>query len=214
MPTNMTAHIIHKGKNMKKAQAALEYFIIFAVIASLCLISLPYFLPKVRTSSQGLFINAVNRILLADKRIPIIPPPPPGTLPPGAILINQHCYFCGEYFGITNDGYSPGTHKTYYLPLGELSKGQSISMLELLTVSPLANYDPDVDITLTSPSGEVFTSSDGGYSLRAQSYGQYINYQKPYIEDGYWKLDIVAKDSGQLNIYYRILGAKSNWWIT
>jgi uncharacterized protein (UPF0333 family) len=49
-------------KNLK-AQASLEYFIIFAVIVSLTLLSLSSFLKDVRNSAQNLFSEAVRRIL-------------------------------------------------------------------------------------------------------------------------------------------------------
>jgi len=49
-------------KNLK-AQASLEYFIIFALLASLTILSLSSFWPKVRGTSQNLFSEAVGRIL-------------------------------------------------------------------------------------------------------------------------------------------------------
>jgi hypothetical protein len=47
---------------MNKAQASLEYFIIFAVIAGLTLISTATFLPQVREAAEGLFNKAAGRI--------------------------------------------------------------------------------------------------------------------------------------------------------
>lgn len=34
MPTNMTTHIMHKGKKMKKAQSVLEYAMVIMVVAA------------------------------------------------------------------------------------------------------------------------------------------------------------------------------------
>jgi len=88
----------------KQGQSSLEYFIIFAVIASVCLISVSTFLPKVRTSSQGLFTNAVNRILLADKRTAIIPPidPPTGC----KLLPCSNFNDCSDALGTCASGYA------------------------------------------------------------------------------------------------------------
>lgn len=47
----------------KKAQASLEYFIIFSVIAGLTLLSLSSFLPKVKTTGEEFFKKAAERII-------------------------------------------------------------------------------------------------------------------------------------------------------
>ncbi|MFA5144924.1 MAG: hypothetical protein WC723_02845 [Candidatus Omnitrophota bacterium] len=46
-----------------KAQSSLEYFILFAVIGGLTLITLSSFLPQVKQSGEDLFTNAANRII-------------------------------------------------------------------------------------------------------------------------------------------------------
>lgn len=62
-------------KSLKsKGQAALEYFILLAIIMGLSLISLSSFLPKVRDAvqgsetSEGYFQKAMDRIIYADQR--------------------------------------------------------------------------------------------------------------------------------------------------
>lgn len=50
-------------KNLIIGQAALEYFILLAVIGVLTLIIGNYFLDQTKRSSQNLFSNAANRIL-------------------------------------------------------------------------------------------------------------------------------------------------------
>lgn len=53
-----------RGNKSKKAQAALEYFIIFAVVAALTLVSLAsVFLDNVRNSGKDIFNKAAVRIL-------------------------------------------------------------------------------------------------------------------------------------------------------
>jgi len=69
--------ILKKSLKMKHkfltGQAVLEYFIIFAAIGILGLISVSTFLPKMRVAIQGsatqdgYFQNAVNRIINADQ---------------------------------------------------------------------------------------------------------------------------------------------------
>ncbi len=52
-------------KNLEKGQASLEYFILFAVIAILTLVSLSTFYPQVKNiiqGEQGFFQRAAGRI--------------------------------------------------------------------------------------------------------------------------------------------------------
>ena len=48
---------------VKKAQASLEYFIVFALIAGLTILSVSTFLNRTRAASAGLYNKAVARIL-------------------------------------------------------------------------------------------------------------------------------------------------------
>lgn len=54
---------ILKIRGKKKGQASLEYFILFAVIALLTLISLSSFLPKVRNAGEDFFNKAAGKII-------------------------------------------------------------------------------------------------------------------------------------------------------
>jgi len=58
-------------------QASLEYFIIFAVIAGLTLISAATFLPRVREAAEDLFNKAAGRIVGQGTPVTSIPPQPP-----------------------------------------------------------------------------------------------------------------------------------------
>ena len=61
------------ARTRRKGQAALEYFIIFAAIGILGLISVSTFLPRMREAIQGsatqdgYFQNAADRIIKADQ---------------------------------------------------------------------------------------------------------------------------------------------------
>lgn len=59
----MTLKKFLKILTSEKSQVSLEYFILFAIIAGLTLISVSTFLPQARTSAYNLFQNAVSRIL-------------------------------------------------------------------------------------------------------------------------------------------------------
>jgi hypothetical protein len=50
-------------KNLRRAQAALEYFILFAVIGGLTLIGVSTFLDQARGSASGLLWRATEQIL-------------------------------------------------------------------------------------------------------------------------------------------------------
>jgi len=69
-------------EKMQKAQASLEYFIIFAVIAGLTLISAATFLPRVREAAEDLFNKAAGRISNPGNSPVTTPQPSPPEPPP------------------------------------------------------------------------------------------------------------------------------------
>jgi hypothetical protein len=54
-------------KNLKSGQAAIEYFVLFALLAALTIISAGKLLPQARMSGQQLSANAIDKIVKADQ---------------------------------------------------------------------------------------------------------------------------------------------------
>ena len=195
---------------MKKAQASLEYFIIFAVIAGLTLISAGTFLPQVRDSSQELFKRAAGRIIGS----PSAPQPSPPQVGDYDEVFNKLIYGTAAY-GIESESLSAGQVKRYCIPIDEISQGQDLERLDIDTYSLGYIRGGDISIKLISPSGQEWvqdtpTVSDGSLSIFTKTYADRFpniymptNYPFPYIERGNWILEVKAKEDSNFRIWVR-----------
>jgi len=147
--------------NLRIGQASLEYFIIFAVIAGLTLLSAATFLPQVRDAAEDLFNKAAGRIIH----------PPTQTLPPtGGEILPWSWGSDGQLhviYGIA------GQKKTYIFRVPPGTK---------IAGGHFYAYDPATVFTFTftsvpgykwhgydSYTGTIRYSSDAGFDLTPES---------------------------------------------
>ena len=166
--------------NSRKAQASLEYFIIFAVIAGLTLISAGTFLPQVRDAAEGLFKRAAGRILNPGST-PSTPSEPPSTPnPPPVIPPNAEPLSCGTVFrDNTGLGIPAGTERVFVIDIGPNTPGILVQ-----TVAAPGYPETDVTLTWTFPDGREFSgNTTGNQSADFRLWSQ--NTPAPNIPDQY-----------------------------
>jgi hypothetical protein len=179
-------------------QASLEYFIIFAVIAGLTLLSVSTFLNRTRTSSQNLYSKAVGRILnsqaltLTPTPTPTpVPTPTPTPPPPGAQLLTLN----------TQNRLTFAAGETVYIVR---LTGNTIGDLYLNIVG--MNNDANLTYTFTFPDGTSFSGGATGTDLassmdfRSRSI-QYPNTNYTYIPNGDYILSINSIGNSSVVLY-------------
>ncbi len=140
--------------------------------------------------------------------IPPPPPPPPPIIPPDAEYMDKPAKKAGwpTRYGFDDKSFSGGTVKLYILPIGRLYPSGQHQRIQIETYNLGIPAGGDIGLKLTSPEGFVQTSdspttSDESLSVRAMG-DQQPNYPCSFITKGDWTLEITAKVSSRVRIWW------------
>jgi len=177
--------------NLRIGQASLEYFIIFAVIAGLTLISAGTFLPQVRDAAEGLFKKAAGRIVNAGSNSVNSPAPTPNSppVPPNAQPLTWNKRY--------EPGLAAGGELVYVAKLDADNWTRLFFFLQ-----PTNEGEADATYTLTLPDGREFngtalnSSVGGGMTLITKNYEfpNFSNIDYDYLPRGNYLIRMRANN--------------------